>query len=254
MELCIVDGRICRRAVYEYLEYWEITNLPDEPQFDPELREFHRRLYELGEAIGRSLHPIAVSAEVIEKLDSVVQWRAPGANVSGTELDTLVHALGRFPIVRDCVGFHLAMEAADLLLGGAEKRVADLIAKMGRRHLGARATAFLDRATRLYLWGFEPECVVMCGAVLEAAYEERFSEQDLRAFGIAQADRECTARDYERAALVSGSFTPAEKKLAASIRRARNDIVHNAPGVGLSASEALDATAQLLDRLFPGEP
>lgn len=138
-----------------------------------------------------------------------------------------------------------------MLLAGAEERAATLIELVANRNLSERAAAFLDRATRLYLWGFEPESVVMCASVLEAAYEQRFSSQELFALQIRKTGRHFEPFQYEQAALASKVFTPQEKKLAYLIRTARNDTLHNAPNVALGADQAINGTATLLGKLYP---
>ncbi len=143
------------------------------------------------------------------------------------------------------------MQATDGLLRGAESRASLLVSLLAYRQLSARAAAFLDRATRLYLWGFEPEAVVMCASVLEAAYETRFSAEEMFRLQVTKKGLEYQPHEYEQAAIGAHVFSLSDKRIAERIRRARNDTLHNVPNVALDAAKALNATAGLLTKLFP---
>lgn len=67
---------------------------------------------------------------------------------------------------------------------------------------------------------------------------------------ITRSGKEYEPHEYERAALAAELFSKEDKNLAQSIRRARNDTLHNVPNTGLGAENALTATASLLEKLL----
>jgi hypothetical protein len=236
----------------EYLDYWELQNVPSDSSFTPEQRQYFAHLEGLARDLVPCLHSLSVGPEVVAKVQSIFRAEFNATKEVDDELAAVVTRLiYSHPIIRDGVRIDLALQAADVLLPNAEKRAADLIALIAHRKLSERAAAFLDRATRLYLWGFEPESVVLCASVLEAAYETRFSPMEMFRLQIVRKGTEYEPHEYEQAALAAGIFTKADKDLAARIRRARNDTIHNAPNTTVGAIEALQGTATLLDRLFP---
>jgi len=237
----------------DYLEYWEVQNPPEDSELTPEQRAFFAQLVKLTEAILPCLHSLAVGPSVTSEVDRFFTALGINIDVNDDVAVKVTRAIAKHPIVRDGIKLDLAMQAADVLLSGAEARAPLLISLVSDRSLSDRAAAFLDRATKLYLWGFGPEAVVMCASVLEAAYEARFSLADMFALQITRNGREYDAVDYERAALAASVFTKEEKDLAAKVRQARNDTLHNAPNTALGPEDALRVTARLLDRLFPSQ-
>lgn len=235
----------------DYLSYWEIHHVPEGSELTPEQRQYFRHLYELAEAVIPCMHSLASDRGVADKVRQLFEGLGATSEVDADLAAKVAKAMQSHPIIRDAIKIDLALWAADGLLKGAERRAPELVALVAHRALSPRAAAFLDRATRLYLWGFEPETIVMCASVLEAAYESRFDDAEMRRLGVPMKDQGYGASDRERAALLARVFTREEKERAAKLRRARNDTLHNAPNTALGAVEALRTTAALLDRLFP---
>lgn len=237
----------------EYLEYWELWDVPEESAFTPEQREFHRHMSELAEHMDRCLHTLRGDEDLVAKVREMTKHLGATADVNEDQAVLIAQTIHAHPIIHDGIKIGLAFEAADSLLEGAEKRAPELVALLSSRRLSDRAAAFLDRAARLFLWGFEPETVVMCGSVLEAAYESRFTALDMIRLEITKKDKdaEYQAYQYEQAALASGVYSREQKDLAAKVRRARNDTLHNAPNTTFGAGDALKSTATLLGCLFP---
>ena len=238
----------------EYLDYWELQNVPNDSQLSDDQRAHFLALKELADTLTPCLHSLSISPEAIAKVRRWLEHIGAADAAAKLSPDTaakITRAISSHAIIRDGIQIDLALYACDGLLAGAEQRAATLIELVGSRTLSDRAAAYLDRATNLYLWGFEPESVVMCASVLEAAYEERFTADELFRLQIRKKGLEFEPYEYEQAALAAKVFSLADKKLATRIRRARNDTLHNAPNVALAGAEALKATATLLTKLFP---
>lgn len=152
-----------------------------------------------------------------------------------------------------------------LLIGMAVKRMRlsvqradDLIELVRAEPLAEIATQYMSRATRLFLAGFDEECVIMCACVLEAAYADRFDERVMREHKKGRKrgrDWIFDAREYEDVALQLKVFSRSEGLLAARLRVIRNILVHRSPlADDLSALDALNICATLLNRLRPELP
>ena len=234
----------------EYLQYWEQTEGSHDQSTSDEQRERFGRLVALADALRPTLHSLAVDEQTLNAVwDVLSEFGTVTVNLDYA--GKIARAFRKHPIIEHGVQIALAQEATDGLLAGAEARLNDLLELVAERKMSERAAAYLDRATRLYLWGFEPEAVVMCGAVLEAAYEERFTDLEMFRLQIRKTGAQFDASQYEHAAGTAGVLSSGERRSARDIRRARNDVLHAVPSVALSAKEALSKTAVLLERLFP---
>ena len=238
----------------DYLNYWELLNIPDDSELTDSHRAQNKNLHEVAKSILPSLHSLQADSEIARKVSAFVEGVGISATINEATAAAVVRAIQSHPIVRDGIKLELAMEATDVVLAGAEQRAAELVALIADRKLNPRAAAFLQRATRLFLWGFEPESVVMCAAVLEAAYEDRFTAEDMIRLQVPKRGEEYRASEYERAALADRLYSREDQDLAITIRRARNDILHNVPDTVLKPIKALRDTASLLSRLFPAKP
>jgi hypothetical protein len=242
-------------AMYnEYLDYWELQNVPSDSELTDAHRAHFRSLKDLAESLTPCLHSLSMTPAAVERVKACLQQLGASkaaADLSADGAARIARAIYSDQIVRDGIQIDLAFQACNTLLAGAEQRAAVLIELVGNHSLSPRAAAFLDRATRLYLWGFEPESVVMCASVLEAAYEERFSDQEMFRLQIRKTDSQFKPYQYEQAAVAAKVFSLADKKLATKIRQARNDTLHNAPNIALKADEVLRSTASLLTTIFP---
>lgn len=235
----------------EFRRYWELNESDEDTEITEEQRSGFRHFKAIADALTPCLHSLRASDALIGKASAWFDEIGVERKVDEKLAVSIARALYKnHPIVRDTIKLDLASTAADVLLAGAEKRAVFLLALIADRPLSDRAAAFLDRATQLYLWGFGPEAVVMCASVLEAAYEVRFPSEEMFRLQVTRSGKEYVPHEYEQAALAARIFTKAEKDMAAKVRRARNDTLHNAPNTALSAEDALTATAGLLDRLL----
>jgi hypothetical protein len=241
----------------EFSEFWELDGPRENSEITEEHRSHLRHLKAIADALSPCLHSLSASNALVGNASAWFDEIGVERKVDEKLAVSIAHALHKnHAIVRDTIKLDLASTAAEVLLSGAETRAVFLLALIADRPLPNRAAAFLDRATKLYLWGFGPECVVLCACVLEAAYEEQFPLEEMFRLQIRRRRNKSgefdqyRAVDYERAALAAGIFTRAEQDLAGKVRVARNDTLHFAPNIALSAEDALTATAHLLSRLL----
>jgi len=153
----------------QYLDYWELHESQQEGGLSEETRAIHRGLDALGEATKKVLHSLTPNDDVRK----AVQQLSDVAGIAPVDSNLAIKAFYSTHLVRDCVNIRLAFDATGSLLSKAQGRVGDLVAAIGSRDLSKNAADYLDRVTRLYLWGFDPECLVMCRSVIEAALTSR---------------------------------------------------------------------------------
>lgn len=247
----------------QYLEYWELQENVEDPRHDEAARRIHRKLDAIGGAVRKLLHTLSPDADAVVAIrDFVDVSEAEDPLEAAAEVIRLVHET---PIVRDSIRIALGFEAAEELLPRAEGRISDLLTLVAARSVSKRAASFLDRATRLYLWGFDPECVIMCRAVLEAALTSRLEvEVDDAAPNLDNLLRIAGGRKilhgFERAKNRKGWRATKGSPLwrAERLKWAGNEVLHQQPEVAASRStdikdarEAVSELAWVLSELFP---
>ena len=155
----------------DFLNYWQLQNAPEGEGSLPEsTREVIRHLAEFGESVRPSLFSLNVTKE-LEEAASRMMALEPYPSKNDSPAEALQRVAG-IPPVRDAIRISLGWTAVEGLLREAEDRIPVLVELVSERDLSERARSFLDRATRLFLWGFDPECVVMCHGSMEAALAE----------------------------------------------------------------------------------
>jgi hypothetical protein len=244
-------GTIANTMWNDYLNYWEQQNVDDDSELTDADRHSFKLLIEVADSLRPSLHSLTLDANAVAKIEAFIRDLGATNDIDAPFAIKLAQALHSHRIVAHGIQIDLAMEATDTLLKGAEDRYGDLLGMLAERRLSNRAAAYLDRATRLFLWGFEPETIVMCAAALEAAYEARFTPLDMVQLQITKTGKKFEVYHYERAALASNVYTVAQGALAQRIRESRNDVIHAVPAVALTGHKALVGTSELLSCLFP---
>jgi hypothetical protein len=230
-----------------YLTYWEMLNANDPGDLTPKQREFIRNLDHLGKKLRGSLHTLEVNSEVIGALQTLFGTN-PEAQLDYT---TAAKFLAGHTVVKDCININLGFEATDSLLHNAEIRAPILLQLLEERRLSNRARAFLDRATRLFLWGFDPETIIMCHAVLDAALESVLTDEQLWAKGFPKKGKWYSSDDRIKGAVAVGLLKPEDGLRAQWLRNLRNSSIHSVPNSDGEAEKALKTLAHLLEVLFP---
>jgi hypothetical protein len=98
----------------------------------------------------------------------------------------LVKAVAGFRLVEPQIRLDLARSQLSNMEDKAQ-RVVDLLAVMLEDQPSGRAAAYLQRVARCYIEGLDPECLVMCRAVLDSVFEEAVSTADVK--GILPSER-----------------------------------------------------------------
>lgn len=220
----------------EFLEYWEQQNVRGAGELSGFQRARAAVLIRLAAALPESLHSLLVGERAHGVLQDFVS--EAGAPIAGTKRDavTLARVATLFPVTRQAVQLEVAYQAVGDLLHTAEDRVFTLLELLADRELSSRAGQYLDRATRLYLWGFDPECIAFSGAVLEAALKERIPDNEKRRI---------------QRAVELGLFSADQADAANRLREERNHVLHQDPQLQITAEQAIRSLASLLDALFP---
>jgi hypothetical protein len=244
-------GTVADSMRNDFLNYWEQQNVSSKSELSEEQRNTIGLFIRMADTLRPLVHSLSVGDKAVASIEAVFRDLGGRQPLKPQQAVSFAQVLSVHPVINHSIQIELATEAAEDLLNGAERRFAELLELVEDRSLNPRTTAYLDRATRLYLWGFEPETIVMSAAAVEAAYESRFSDLDMFALQIKKDGKRFEPWQYERAAATSGVYQQSDRDLAYDLREARNDTVHNVPAVALSGLAAIRSAAHLLNKLFP---
>jgi hypothetical protein len=184
------------------------------------------------------------------------------------ELRRSIRAQAKAAIISDRMSIDLA-EAAVGQLAESTWRARRLLSFIRKHPVGYSAREFLGHAARLYVWGFEPECVIVCRSVLETALITRLARDDLLDPDkpppplyelIGQAGKEGVLPGFEPTQ--DGKHWRARRgtplRSAERLRKTGRYLVHELPLLQSEedhlpdAFSALRELSRVLDILFPG--
>jgi hypothetical protein len=176
----------------------------------------------------------------------LLRWRE---NVGNVPVGDLAKVIANFRLVKPQILLDLARR--DLRnLDAKSRRTVDLLAILIAKRPSEGVAAYLQRVANCYIHGLDPECIVMCRAVLDSAFESTISATQVlqalpgsRTRGVHLADRIEAA---ERLALI----TRTTARLARKVKDAGNDAIHNVPVATLTPLEAVVATVKVLETLL----
>ncbi len=118
-----------------------------------------------------------------------------------------------------------------------------------------RSSLYLRRVASCYMLGLDPECLVMCRAVLDAAFQEKISEELVRrSLPEAEVRRGIDLLARIRAAKTAGVIRPEIADVAHRIRRAGNNVVHDEPARLLEPLDAVRHVVAVLRELGFDDP
>lgn len=233
-----------------YLDHWGLHIEAEATDASGEAANLHRAFENLAQSIRQCVRSLTVEEEVLDSVRDLFAITSD-EEVPRSILIGILDSLAERTVVDDLIKIQLGYELAEELASSAEERISELLSLLALRSLSERTRAYLDRATRLYLWGFDPECVIMCHSVLEAALDERVPDEVVWSHGITKRGRSCSSYHRIQAASAAGVFDAQDRDMAHELRQARNDTVHSAPQISLDAQTAVSRLAKLLDKLFP---
>lgn len=179
------------------------------------------------------------------------------AFMPGDAAESKVRELMQLQIVHHRLEFDTAEEVCSRL-GGVDKRVG-LVTILSLVLLGYNppptVVKYFQRATTLYLAGYEPEAIIMCGAVLESALAARFTDEMLLADGVKPIFKR--TGDYSVGQRLNYEIehpvlNESLRKRMSDLVSWRNDAVHVQLDLGPSALDAVINIVLLLPKLLPG--
>jgi hypothetical protein len=226
-----------------YNDYWGLADEAGPEHLDWGQWERGKHL----DRIAQRLTAAALSLD-LRQMANADELPAVDAETLGVVRNILV-AYGESVLVRDRFSFEPADDALNMLYN-APDRLRQLISLTLSGTLDQRTTAFLSRIGRLYVYGFEPETLILCRAALDTALQERFPDSNVEKVLGMSRERGYTLQERIHVAYSVGVFDDVQRSSAHRLRRAGNDAVHVAPGFLVEGvADAFAAIVMLSDLL-----
>lgn len=120
---------------------------------------------------------------------------------------------------------------------------------------GKGTLSFLQRVGRCFIWGFDPECIILCRGVLDTAFRDSVSDDVCMATypNRKQEDREFGLANRIVAAYKSNLIDKPTKALAFAVKDFGDKAVHNDPHATKDVAGTIRDTLIVLRRLEGGE-
>lgn len=157
-----------------------------------------------------------------------------------------------------CLLASFALELANrvvALAGIAEERYLGLLMTLKSTELSPFGAQFMRRVSRCYLYGFDPECIVMCRALLDAEFQAEISNDECASTlgprrssadgspAYALVDRIAVARKANR-------IDEELSNKAHFVRKEANRVIHRKPALDCEPLEVIQATLVIVNGLY----
>ena len=192
-----------------------------------------------------------LSSRDLTALDDVPYGAIMGQLYAQLNADNLRDFIKMLDVHSQTLESHIGTDLASMA-HAAEDRIHELAQVALQQRPSDKAAAFLKRVARCYLFGFDPECLIMCRSVIDAELLSEISgDECISVLGQRQffdlSDRIEVGRSLRRL-----SFELAQE--AHSIRKLGNMAVHGDPDVvrGIDVLEIIRKTLEIIKALNPG--
>ncbi len=176
----------------------------------------------------------------------LLQWRN---KLGDFPVGQLAAFLATRQLARPQIYLNLAREDIGSLNQRVE-RTTELLALLLEFQPTHRASAYLGRVVSCYVYGLDAECIVMCRAVLDSAFDHAVTSAKVRSVLPARRTEKGIhlAQRIDAADLI-GVISKSEASVARAIKDSGNHAVHSVPLATLTPLEAIRGTMAVLSSL-----
>lgn len=218
--------------------------LADEPvQFEEERTAFLR---EMANEINLFLRLVK------EKLPRGTPLAALDQYINDAALDTRPSDDSLLKLVWERFCIHLAQEMVARLTPGAN-RILQLNDMVISGNPSIATLRFLRRVSRCFIWGFDPECVILCRGAIDTAFATVITDQICDNHGLKKAGFGHTLTNRIKAALLEGMIDEGTKNAAFRVNSPATEAAHRDPTKTASVLNVIKDTRDVLQRLLPND-
>jgi hypothetical protein len=119
---------------------------------------------------------------------------------------------------------------------------------------GKATVQFLRRVSRCYVWGFDPECIVLCRGAIDTAFRDAVTDEACLKYEQPAAKYGFTLAQRIQTALRRGMITLEAEKAARYVNARATKTVHDDPGVTKDVLGTIQYTLLVLQQLSGAAP
>jgi hypothetical protein len=113
---------------------------------------------------------------------------------------------------------------------------------------------FLGRLSRCFIWGFDPECVILCRAVIDTAFKDRIAPEICEEhFGKPRHKYDFSLSDRIQVALDEEIIDEDIAKKARTVKTRGDTAVHKQPNITKDVWGTICDTVAVLERITQGK-
>ncbi|MBW8001019.1 MAG: DUF4145 domain-containing protein [Planctomycetes bacterium] len=241
------DGFYWRQGLLALLETM-IGNYESDRESDGE----GKTQYDQAERFAKSVLKISEQLIEIEPIDDdlgILKYEAnnPQFFTPVFTADSPLDEESPLKLVWERFSIDLAWESVEKMTKGA-RRIFDLYKLVLDAHLSKPTRQFLARLSRCYIWGFEPECVMLCRSVLDTAFRENILD-DICERHCREKHVDFTLSNRIYAAFKEGLIDRNTRTLAQRIKRDGDNAVHYQPDITKDVFGTICDTLTVIEQL-----
>lgn len=176
--------------------------------------------------------------EKMELISDIAEERPPDPDDEASPLK----------LVWERLSINLSWEALERIKKGT-RRALDVYLLTLRERPSQAVQQFLARLGRCYIWGFEPECVMLCRSVIDNAFIEAVDDAMCERHPRKNGRAGFTLADRIRVAFEETIIDSRTRDIADQIRLRGNHAVHNQPDVTKDVLGTMRDTLRVLQSL-----
>jgi hypothetical protein len=213
--------------------------------------------YDQAERFAKSVLKISEQLIAIEPIDDdlgVLQYETndPQFFTPVFAADSPLDKESPLKLVWERFSIDLANESVEKITKGA-KRIFDLYKLVLDTHPSKPTQQFLARISRCYIWGFEPECVILCRAVLDTAFKDAVTFEVYDNYVKKNNKNSGALENRINAAYETGIINREISDKAHTVRIRGNKAVHEQPDATKDAWGTVRNTLAVLEALHKGK-
>lgn len=142
----------------------------------------------------------------------------------------------------------LAWKVTKKIREGAE-RILQLYELVLKSRPAETTMSYLGRLSQCYIWGFDPECVILCRSVLDTAFREKISDDLCRKCLRIPEEKNLSLVNRIKTAFKEGLIDKETKEIAHTVTERGNTAVHKQPDITKQVWETIQDTIKVLEKL-----
>lgn len=200
--------------------------------------------------------------DFVHELNRIVKSDQPVEEIRKQCVNLLREAPPKFPdedengllrMIGEKLCASLAWEAMNIVEDGT-RRILKLYILVIKTAPSKTTQSFLSRLSRCFVWGFDPECIILCRSAIDAAFRDVVDDEICRKYEILPRSYEFTLSSRIQAAFKEGIIDNRIRNAAYRVKNRGDKAVHYQPDLGEDVWQVIRDTLSVLQRITKQQP